>query len=86
MEGLEERCPECQREEPKPWPVYTVRLSDGVERCARCLRALGPSWARPVQVPQTSVIQPGSVVQWPLSSDPPPDWWRRTGSLSASLL
>jgi hypothetical protein len=40
-----ERCPECQREsgELRPWPIYTVRLDDGAERCARCLRALNPS-------------------------------------------
>ena len=43
--GDVERCPECQRNigEFRPWPIYTVRLGDSVERCARCLRMLNPS-------------------------------------------
>jgi hypothetical protein len=30
-------CEECNRKEPKPWPIYTVTLSNGEEVCAKCL-------------------------------------------------
>lgn len=31
-------CDECNRgSNPKPWPIFTVNLSNGQEVCAKCL-------------------------------------------------
>ena len=87
--GEVERCPECQRNpgEFRPWPVYTVRLNDGVERCARCLRALNPS-LDPVDAPPPVVLEPQTqifqleTVVWP-TAVLEPDWLRRQSSCTA---
>jgi hypothetical protein len=34
--GEVDGCVECNRAEPKPWPVFTVNYH-GVECCAKCL-------------------------------------------------